>query len=51
MPSLEEQKTIVDYLDRLQGKIHQLGAIRADAQGELSTLVPALLDRAFRGEL
>jgi len=37
--------------DRLQEKIAQIGAMHVQVQAEMDALLPAVLDRAFRGEL
>ena len=38
-------------LDRLQAEVNTLKRMQADSAAELDALLPAILDRAFRGEL
>lgn len=51
LPPLDEQRRIVAYLDGLQAKVDALRALQAATQAELDALLPAVLDKAFRGEL
>lgn len=51
VPSLDEQRRIVAYLDALQAEVERLKRLQADTVVELDALLPSLLDRAFRGEL
>jgi type I restriction enzyme S subunit len=51
IPSLDEQQRIVTYLDDLQAKVDAVKRLQAETQAELDALLPAVLDRAFRGEL
>jgi type I restriction enzyme S subunit len=51
LPSIEEQRRIVAYLDGLQAQANELTALQAATQAELGALLPSVLDRAFRGEL
>jgi len=51
IPSLPEQCRIVAYLDELQAKADALKQIQAETAAGLDALLPAVLDRAFRGEL
>ena len=39
------------YLDRLQAQVDELTALQETTQAELDALLPAVLERAFRGEL
>lgn len=48
---LDEQRRIVDYLDGLQAKADHLKALQAQSTTELEALLPAVLAKAFRGEL
>jgi type I restriction enzyme S subunit len=50
-PSQEERKRIVAYLDGLQAQVDELTAWQDATQAELEALLPAVLDKAFRGEL
>ncbi len=51
IPSLAEQHHIVAYLDGLQAKANPLKALQSRTAADLDALLPAILDRAFRGEL
>ena len=51
VPSLEEQQRIVAYLDNLQTKSNTLKLIQAQTTLELDSLLPSILDKAFKGEL
>lgn len=51
VPPLPEQRRIVAELDALQAKVDALRALQAETAAELDALLPAVLDRAFRGEL
>jgi type I restriction enzyme, S subunit len=51
LPSLEEQRRIVAYLDGLQGKVDALKVLQAQTQAELDALLPSILDKAFKGGL
>jgi len=46
-----EQRRIVEYLNRLQSKSEELKRLQAETEAELATFTPALLAKAFRGEL
>jgi type I restriction enzyme S subunit len=49
--SLPEQRYIVVYLDELQAKVDALRRLQAETGAEMDALMPAVLDRAFKGEL
>lgn len=51
VPALEEQRRIVAYLDDLQARVDALKQLQGETQAELDALLPAVLDKAFRGEL
>jgi type I restriction enzyme S subunit len=51
IPALPDQRRIVAYLDGLQAQVAELTAWQDATQVELEVLLPAVLDRAFRGEL
>jgi type I restriction enzyme S subunit len=51
IPPLPEQRRIVAYLDNLQAKVDALRRLQAETSAELDALLPAVLDRAFKGEL
>jgi type I restriction enzyme S subunit len=50
-PPLPEQHRIVTYLDALQAKVDTLKQLQAETQAELDSLLPSILDKAFKGEL
>jgi type I restriction enzyme S subunit len=49
--SLSEQRRIVAELDALQAETNKLRGSQGESAGELDALLPAILDRAFKGEL
>jgi len=51
LPSCAEQHRIVAYLDGLQAKVDELKQRQAQTAAALNALMPAVLDKAFRGEL
>jgi type I restriction enzyme S subunit len=51
LPSLSEQRRIVEHLDALQAKVDALKAMQSQTAAELDALLPSILDRAFKGEL
>jgi type I restriction enzyme S subunit len=51
VPPLPEQRRIVAYLDDLQTRVDAVKRLQADTAAELDALLPAVLDRAFRGAL
>lgn len=51
VPPLPDQRRIVAYLDGLQVKVDGLKRLQTQTAGELDALLPAILDRAFKGEL
>ena len=46
-----EQRRIVAELDALQAEVDALKRLQAETAAELDALLPAILDRAFKGEL
>ena len=50
-PPLDEQKSIVLQLDDLQSKADAIKQLREDSLKEFDALLPAILDKAFKGEL
>ncbi|MBI4488117.1 MAG: restriction endonuclease subunit S [Deltaproteobacteria bacterium] len=50
-PPLPEQRRIVAELDALQAQVGALKRLQAETAAELDALLPAILDRAFKGEL
>lgn len=51
IPPIDEQRRIVAYLDSLQAQVNALKKLQAQTATELDALLPAILDRAFKGEL
>ena len=51
LPPLAEQRRIVAELDALQAEVDALKRLQAETTAELDALLPAILDRAFKGEL
>lgn len=51
IPPLPEQRRIVAYLDELQAKVDILRRLQVETGAELDALMPAVLDRAFKGEM
>jgi type I restriction enzyme S subunit len=49
--ALPEQRRIVSELDALQAEVDALKRLQAETAAELDALLPAILDRAFKGEL
>ena len=49
LPQLDEQHRIVAELDALQAQVDSLKRAQAETAAELDTLLPAVLDKAFRG--
>jgi len=50
-PSLAEQRHVVAELDALQAEVDALKRLQTETAAELDALLPAILDRAFKGEL
>jgi Type I restriction modification DNA specificity domain len=51
VPDVSEQKQIVDELERFQSKAIALKRLQAETAAELDALLPAILNKAFKGEL
>jgi type I restriction enzyme S subunit len=51
LPPMEQQVTIVAELDALQSKLDSVRALQTETAAELDALLPAILDRAFKGGL
>ncbi|MBU0495123.1 MAG: restriction endonuclease subunit S [Chloroflexi bacterium] len=51
IPSPDEQRRIVAYLDGLQAQVDAVKRLQAATAAELAALLPSILDRAFKGEL
>ncbi|MCI0541616.1 MAG: restriction endonuclease subunit S [Verrucomicrobiales bacterium] len=50
-PPITEQRRIVEYLDGLQSQVNELRRLQSETAAELDAMLPAVLDRAFNGEL
>jgi type I restriction enzyme S subunit len=50
-PPIVEQRRIVAELDALQAEVDALKRLQAETAAELDALLPAILDKAFKGEL
>jgi hypothetical protein len=50
VPPVDEQRRLVGELDALQAKVDVLKRLRGETAAELDALLPAILDRAFKGE-
>ncbi|MBU0569023.1 restriction endonuclease subunit S [bacterium] len=51
VPPLEDQRRIVDYLDKLQPQIDELRKYQTETQKQIDALSQSILAKAFRGEL
>jgi type I restriction enzyme S subunit len=51
LPSKEKLADIVTYLKGLHAKVEALQSLQQHSEAELHALLPAVLDRAFRGQL
>lgn len=51
VPSIQEQKCIVAELDVLQAKVDSVKTLQTEAAAELDAMLPAILDKAFKGAL
>jgi type I restriction enzyme S subunit len=51
IPLIDEQRRIVAYLDDLQAKADAVKRLQADTAAELDSLLPSILNRAFKGEV
>ena len=51
LPTIQEQRRIVAELDALQAEVDTLKRLQTESAAELDALLPAILDRAFKGEL
>lgn len=47
----KEQRRIIEYLDGIRSKVNAVRRLQTETAAELGALLPAVLDRAFRGEL
>jgi hypothetical protein len=46
-----EQRALVARLDAMRGKLDELQRLQREVEAELASFTPALLAKAFRGEL
>ncbi len=51
LPPVSQQRRIADELDALQFQVTALKCTQTETAAELDALLPAILDRAFKGEL
>jgi type I restriction enzyme S subunit len=51
LPSIHEQSKVVKYLNDMQSRLDTLKRHQAETAAALDALLPAVLERAFRGEL
>jgi type I restriction enzyme, S subunit len=51
VPSPDQQQIVVCHLNKLQSKLDALKCHQAETAAELDAFMPAVLERAFRGEL
>ncbi|WP_426437447.1 restriction endonuclease subunit S [Bradyrhizobium genosp. P] len=51
VPPLSEQRRVITELDALQAKVDAVKALQAETAAQLDALLPAILDRAFKGQL
>ncbi|MBI3409592.1 MAG: restriction endonuclease subunit S [Planctomycetes bacterium] len=51
LPGLADQCRIIAHLDQLRGHLDRVKRLHEETFAELDAVLPAILDRAFRGEL
>ena len=51
VPPLEEQRCILAELDAVQAKLNAVKSLQEETTAELDAMLPAILDKAFKGEL
>jgi len=51
VPDMEVQRSVVKELDWLQNRIEETRSLQEEVVTELEALLPAILDKAFRGDL
>jgi len=51
VPPLKEQQRIVTELDALQAEVDARKRLQAETADDLDAFLPAILDRAFKGQL
>lgn len=48
---MEQQVKIAGELDALQSKLDSVKALQSETAAEMDAMLPAILDKAFKGEL
>jgi len=51
VPPLPEQNRLIKYFNDFKEKLNQLGQIQIKLDKEVDSLMPSILDKAFKGEL
>lgn len=51
VPSIPVQKRVIAELDALQAKVNAVKALQTETAAELDAMLPAIIDKAFKGEL
>ena len=51
LPPIDEQRRVVAQLNALQAKIDAVKRLQTETAAELDAMLPAILDKAFKGEL
>jgi len=51
VPTIDEQRRVMAYIDHLEVKVHNLKKLQEQTTAELDSLLPSILDKAFKGEL
>jgi hypothetical protein len=51
LPSVSEQAQIVENLDALRAKLDAVKVLQTETAAELKVMLPAILDKAFKGGL
>jgi type I restriction enzyme S subunit len=49
--SISKQRQIISHLNRLQAEMNSMKHLQSDTAEEIDAMLPAILDRAFKGEL
>jgi len=51
LPSIDKQTQVVAELDALQSTLDSVNAVQVETTAELDAMLPAILDKAFKGQL
>jgi type I restriction enzyme S subunit len=51
LPPIAEQQAVVAELEQMQSRVRRMIDLQVESESELAAMLPAALDRAFRGEL